>query len=211
MTILTSTTATLPFTPSWLEGQPGAPVFHLRAGSTIERGQMNALLDGKLRAARVFDFHLRQVKLDGIRTLFDGDPDFDRLIEIFSADAEEAQKRSKEDAALAEQVEALLTQHWPVYADLVDQAQRRGELAPIVALQRFCTGWENVVDNQDKPVPFALGKDGLVADEALSRIPEFQMKAAGNRAFNLQFGWGEEKNFERPSSSDDGQKTSPEA
>ncbi len=207
MTITTSIT-TVPFTPPWLEGTPDAPVFHLRAGSTIERGQMLAQLDGPLQAAKVWSHELREAQLKGIDALFAEDPDYDRIVAIFSAEGEEADALSAEDKELGKGIDALLVAHWPAYADLVAQMQRRRTLVPIVALTRYCTGWENVRDDKGEPIPFEADKNGHVADRALRRLQELDLQLAGSRAFNLQFGGGEEKNSERPSSSEGGQKTS---
>lgn len=206
--ILTSTTETVPFTPPWLEGAADAPVFHLRAGSTIERGQMCAQLDGPLQAAKVWSHQLQDAQLKGIDALFADDPEYDRLVALFSAEAEEAAAFSDDDKQLIEQVTKLLVAHWPDFADLVAQMQRRRELVPIVALTRFCVGWDNVRDVDGELVPFEADRNGHVTDRALRRVQELNLLAAGNRAFNLQFGGGEEKNSERPSASEDGPKTS---
>ena len=209
--ILTSTTETVPFTPPWLEGAADAPVFHLRAGSTIERGQMCAQLDGPLQAAKVWSHQLQDAQLKGIDKLFADDPDYDRLVAIFSAEGDEAEALTDDDRKLIEQVTKLLVQHWPDFADLVAQMQRRRELVPIVALTRFCAGWDNVRDVAGELVPFETDRNGHVADRALRRVQELDLLAAGNRAYAMQFGGGEEKNSERPSSSDAGPTTSEEA
>lgn len=206
--IVTTTTETVPYTHPWVQGTPGAPVFHLRAGSTIERGQMTALLDGPLQAAKVWSHQLREAQLKGIDALFAEDPDYDRLVAIFSAEGEEAEQLSDDDKKLAEAVDPLLVKHWPAYADLVAQMERRRTLVPIVALTRYCAGWENVRDDKGEVIPFEADKNGHVADRALRRLQELDLQLAGSRAFNMQFGGGEEKNFERPSSSEGGQKTS---
>lgn len=204
--MILTTTGTVPFTPPWLEGAPNAPKFHLRAGSTIERGQMTAELDGPLRAAKVWSHQLQEAQLQGIEKLYADDPEYDRLVAIFSAEAGDT--LSEEDTALAEAVGALLVQHWPPYADLVAQMQRRRTLVPIVALTRYCTGWENVRDDKGELIPFEADRNGMVADRALRRLQDLDLQLAGTRAFTMQFGGGEEKNSERPSSSEGGRKTS---
>lgn len=209
--ILTSTTETVPYTPEWLQGAKDAPVFHLRAGSTIERGQMCAQLDGPLQAAKVWSHQLREAQMQGIDKLFADDPEYDRLVAIFGAEGDEAEALTDDDRKLIEQVTKLLVTHWPDFADLVAQMQRRRELVPIVALTRFCASWDNVRDVDGELVPFEADRNGHVADRALRRVQELDLLAAGNRAYAMQFGGGEEKNFERPSSSDAGQTTSQEA
>ncbi|GAA0745180.1 hypothetical protein CA233_19175 [Sphingomonas sp. ABOLD] len=209
--IVTTTTETVPYTHPWVQKVDGAPVFHLRAGSTIERGQMTALLDGPLQAAKVWSHQLREAQLKGIDALFAEEPEYDRLVAIFSAEGEEAEQLSDDDKKLAKAVDPLLVKHWPAYADLVAQMERRRTLVPIVALTRYCTGWENVRDENGAVIPFEADKNGHVADRALRRLQEVDLLFAGSRAFSLQFGGGEEKNFERPSSSEDGPKTSKSA
>ena len=97
--IVTSTTEIVPFVPSWREGEPNPPTFSLRAGSVIERGQMEAELSGQYRAGRVFGFELRAAILSGIGALLADDPDQDALIGLLSAEGE-GEPLSDSDARL---------------------------------------------------------------------------------------------------------------
>lgn len=206
--ILTSTVETTPFTPPWLcnkDGTPqgGAPVYHLRAAGVIERGQMEAELAGPYRAGRVLGFELRQQMQAGVQVLLADDPDLDRVLATV-AEAGEAELEGRqlggEDTQLLKDVAAVLTEHWPEYRDLVARAERRREIAPIVALRRFCVRWENVTDDAGEPVEFAKGPDGFVAEKALGRLSQFEMLIAGNRAYSLQYAGTEAKNLPRPGS-----------
>lgn len=217
--ILTSTTETVPFTPPWLckeDGTPqdGAPVFHLRAAGVIERGQMEAEISGPHRAGRVLGFELRQAMQAGVQVLLADDPDLDRVV-MTIAEAGEAEldgrKLSEEDAQLLKDVAAVLVDHYPEYRDLVARAERRREIAPIVALRRFCTGWENVTDDQGRPVEYVRGTDGQVAELALGRLSQFEMMMAGNRAYSLAYAGAESGNLPRPGSSAKDPQTSPSA
>ncbi len=211
--ILTSTTETVPFTPAWRKAEASPPVFHLRAGSVIERAQMEAELSGEHGAARVLSFELHEAALAGVQNLLADDPGLGRVTELLAREAVAgepgAEPISGDDARLLVEVRKVLSEHWPDYRDLLAQANRRREIGPIVALRRFCVGWENCRDIDGGEAKFARGLDGRVTEAALAALPPIDMTAAGNRAYLLQYGAnGEEKNSARPSSSDDGRKTS---
>jgi hypothetical protein len=216
--ITTDAKTRVPFTPDWHrdkagELKEGAPVFHLRQGSVIERGQLQAVLSGPYRAGQIFGFELREAIRTGVVVLLEGDPDLDHVLELLEAEAEAEgviDQLSAEDKRLLIDTKHVLSEHWPAYRDLLAQMERRKEIAPIVALQRFCTGWENVVDDNGKPIPFARGRDG-VADAALGRLQQLELLVAGNRAYQLQFGNDGETagNSERPGSSAQDPTTSP--
>jgi hypothetical protein len=199
----TSTTAADRYTPPHLEGKPGAPVFLLRSGSIIERGQMEAELSGQHQAGRVFGYELRDAVREGVMALLVGDPALDELLGFIDAEAEGNADALADDAkrALVE-VRQILAEHWAPYRDLVTQLERRREIAPIVALRRFCVGWENV------DATFSRGRDGMVEEACLRGIDLFMIRFAGNRAYALQYAEGQEGNSPRPSQSDAGQRTS---
>jgi hypothetical protein len=75
-------------------------------------------------------------------------------------------------------------------------------MTPLVALRRFCVGWENV------GVDFAVGPDKLVTLEAITAIDPTAMRIAGVAAWGLQFAAGHAKNSAAPSSSDAAPETS---
>ena len=209
--ISTSTTARVPFTPSWLEGLPEAPVFQLRAGSVVERGLMEAELAGEHRAGKVYDFELRREMRAGVAALLADDPELDTVLGAIEAEGElvgEAKLPDDQERLLRE-VRDVLRQHWPDYRDLVAQLERRRQIAPIVALKRFCMGWERAIGDKGEPAPFARGRDGLVTDAALAGLSGLELLAAGNRAYLLQFGTGQAGNSPRPGSSAKDPTTSP--
>lgn len=207
--ILSSTTATTPYTPPWRAGQPNAPVFHLRAGSVIERGLMEAELSGPHRAAKVWNFELRAAVESGVRTLLAGDRELDHLLSVVAIEAEEPEQLEAADKRLLGEMKKLLAEHWPEYRDLRAQMERRQQIAPIVALQRFCTGWDNCLgEDGETPAIFGTTREGLVTDDALRGLSPLDLVAAGSRAFKLQFGGGEEKNSPPPPVSAGGLTTS---
>lgn len=221
--IITSTDETIPFTPQWLEGKKNAPVFHLRAGSVIERGQMEAELAGKHRAAKVWGYELRQAVNEGVAELLKGDPQLDEILALLGAEleydvakatAETKNEQVPEDPLSAadhrklDGIRKVLAEHWPSYQDLLGQIERRRELAPIVALQRFCTGFENCVGDNGAPSVFATDRQGFMTDASLRSLTSLELLAAGNRAFALQYGHGEEKNSSLPPASDEGRQIS---
>lgn len=205
--IVTSITAPVPFVPSWREGDANPPTFLLRAGSVIERGQMEAELSGQYRAGRVFGFELRAAILGGINALLADDPDQDALIALVSAEGE-GEALAESDVRLLADARGVLAEHWPDYRDLLSQMERRREIAPIVALRRFCTGWENCTNDAGAPAVFSRGRDGLISDAALGGLSALELMSAGNRAYGLQYASGEEGNSPRPPVSGDGPRTS---
>ncbi|MEE2915931.1 MAG: hypothetical protein VYB32_02550, partial [Pseudomonadota bacterium] len=82
------TEAVTPFTPEWLKGQKGAPVFYLRTPGVIARAQMEAELAGEYQAGRVYSFELLAAVRDGILTLLDGDEELGRLLDLIDTEAE---------------------------------------------------------------------------------------------------------------------------
>lgn len=217
--ISTSTTATVPFSPIWhcdesREPKPGAPVFHLRAGGVIERGQLEAELSGRYRAGRVYDFELRNAVREGVVALLADDPELDRVLGLIEAEAEAEREAvetgakpaglDKEDAQLFAQIRAILAEAWPPYADLVAQRERRNELAPLLAFRRFCTGWDNIKADCTR------GRDGLLTEAALRGPDPLDLVAAGNRAYALLYVDAETAgNSARPGSSAKDPTTSP--
>jgi hypothetical protein len=206
--ILISTKESTPFTPPWeLNGdgspKPGASVFYLRAGSMIERGQMEAELSGIHRAGIVYGFETLAAIRSGLLTLLEGDPQLDRALGLVDAEAQgEVAGLSDDDTQMLVELRKILAEHWPDYRDLLAQSERRRQIAPLVALRRFCTG----IEADD--VTFALGRDGQVSDATLAPIDPMVLAVAGARAFNLQYPSSAEGNSQRPSKSDEGQQTS---
>lgn len=226
--ITTSTAETVDYTPPWFD-TPGnsdksPPKFFLRAGSVIERGQMEAELAGKYQSGQVYGYELRAAILGGVQKLLAEDPELDRVLALLEVEAEEiasagsddtvepgdtdgategtpdkkpgegpTSKLSDEERQLLDEVRKVLAEHWPPYRELVEQLERRREIAPIVALRRFCTGWENVTNDKNKAVPFTRNRDG-VTDAALGQIKRLELMVAGNRAYALQYAAGQEGN-----------------
>lgn len=215
--ILTSTSETVRFTPASRAGEPTPPVYLLRAGSVIERGQLEAELAGPYRAGRVYGFELREAIQSGVATLLAGDAEQDRLFALVAQEEEEmtaameaaaqgrdvpASSLSADDQRALADLRRILAEHWPDYRELVAQLERRRELAPVLAFRRFCTGWENV------KAPFALGPDRQVSDAALRGVAELDILSAGNHAYSLLYAGGQEGNSAPPDASASGPATS---
>lgn len=202
--ILTSTTATVPFKAPWREDDPEAPVFTLRAGSVLERAQMEAEIAGPHRAGLVYGYEVLAVARRGVAALLADDPEhLEKVQSLLDAEAEGgADALPDEDKQIMREVRKILSEHWPEYRDLDAQIERRRNIAPIIALKRFCTNIEG------PGITFASGRDG-VADATLAALNPMEMMIAGNRAFALQYPSADaEKNSEPGSSSDDAPKSS---
>ena len=190
--ILTSTTEAARYTPPPLQAEPDAPVVLLRAGSIIERGQMEAELAGQYQAGRVLGYELRIAIREGVIALLGDDPELDHLLGLIDVEAEgNADTLADADKRLLAEVRKTLAEHWPDYRDLVAQLERRREIAPIVAFRRFCTGWENV------DAEFKRGRDGLVEEGCLRGLDVFTLRFTGNQAYALQYAADQEGNSSR--------------
>jgi hypothetical protein len=201
-------TAPIRFIPPWYEAEdPQAPVFHIRAGSVTERALLEAELSGEYRAAMVYDFQLASAFAEGISALLADDPGRDELIAL-SISAAAGDDLAPIEALRVAQARAILADHWPAYRSLLAQLARRSQLLPLIALRRFCTGWENVT-NDDHPVPFMRGADGLVTSDAAGALPHLVLKVAGHRAYELLYAGAQSKNSDAPSKSGDAAPTSP--
>lgn len=194
--ILTSTKAQVAdrYTPPWHRNEEKAPVYLLRAGTVIEREQLEAELAGALLAGPVWPWELQEAVLAGFREL--GGEDAEALIALAEADQAGALESDAEKRQLAEALE-ILAQYWPPYRRLREQQARRNALIPAIAFRHFCVGWENI------DPPFKRGFDQKLTAEAMGLVDPLDLRAAGMRAYNLQYGGGEEKNSDAPSKSGD--------
>lgn len=197
-----------PFIPHWLREDATPPGFYLRAGSTIERELLEAELAGEYRAGRVWPFELAQVLSDAFRAI--GGEDVAELLDLVQRElaftTRVGEKLTDAEQATLDGARQVAIEHWPDYAGLVAQMQRREQLLPILAFRRFCTGWENVVTGKEgkTPVAFERGMGGFVADTAMRRVKPLFIRAAGIEAYNLQYLDEEaEKNSEAPLQSSD--------
>lgn len=199
-----TSTSAVAFTPAWREGSDDAPVFYLVPAGVIERSLMEAELSGRFAAGRVYGFELLAAVRSGVETLLAGDADQGRLLELIDLEASGEQvDLTDDDRRELADVKRVLATGWPEYQMLLEQVERRRELAPLIAFRRFCTGIEA------KGVTFAKGRDGLVSEATLREIDPLELRAAGNRAFSMAYVTEEDAgNSARPSSSVDGQATS---
>lgn len=198
--IRANTTEPGPFTPPWLADDPAAPAFRLRAGSVIEREMLEAELAGEYRAGRVWPYELAQVLADAFRAI--GGEDASMLIDLVQRELAhtvgDGEPLGDTERATLDGARQVAVEHWPDYAALVGQMQRREALLPVLAFRRFCTGWDNL------PVTFARGLGGMIADAALKGVKPLYIRAAGIAAYNLLYlDESAEKNSAPPSSSND--------
>ncbi len=202
--MVATSTKPIAFTPAWREQDADAPVFMISPAGVVPRAQMEAELSGRYNAGRVYSFELLAAVRSGVVALLAGDDDQGRILELIDIEQESGEAELEPaDLVLLAELKKVLAASWPEYRDLCEQMARRRELAPIIALRRFCVGIEA------KGVTFRRGIDGLVSDATLSQLDQLEMTAAGNRAFQLAYLTEEDRgNSVRPSSSADGPQTS---
>lgn len=185
------------------------PVFKLRAAGVIERGMMEAELSGYYRAHTVQGFELKQAMREGVQALIPGDPELDGLLALIESQGDEDVEFDEAETKQLLGVQSALAEHWPPFRELIAQMERRRQMVPIVALRRYCVGWENCRNNEGQVAVFARGHDGLVTEAALAGLAPLDMSAAGNEAYSLQYVTERtEGNLPQPSQSDDGRATS---
>lgn len=219
--IATSTTQTIPFTPPWLCREddrtaplPGSPVFHLRAAGVMERSAFEAELSGwPHNAGRVTDMDLRRALREGVERIFAGDPECDRIIEAINAEedaikdaieagADVATPLPDEQANLLVEVRKVMATVPGDYAELSARLIRRNQILPVLSVHRFCVAWDGY------PKPLTRNRIGLIDDAALREIGEYDLMAAGLRAYALQWVGDQAGNSSQASTSDDGLTTS---
>lgn len=198
-----STKEPVRWTPPWREGDATAPVYRLRAGSVIERSQLEAELAGEYRAGRTQEFEWLAAFEEGVNALLAGDPDgAARLVELARADGTDDLTDPVEKGLLAEARETL-AENWPAYRALVAREQRRQEMAPLVAFRRFCVGW----DGEDMPA-FVKSPDHQVSLDVMAKLSPLDIKVAGITVYGMLYGGTESPNSEAPSPSDEGPQSS---
>lgn len=205
--ILATTSTPVAFTPAWQVDLSPRPVYWLRAGSVVERATFEADLAGDPhRCGQVWPHELRSALIEALTAL--GGEDRAALVELVdreqaAAMGDAASALTGEEQALLDAVRGEIERHWPEYAALRGQMQRRDQLLPVLAFQRFCTGWDNV------GAEFALDR-GRVADAAMSAVPPFALRAAGIFAYSLLYaGPSAEKNLSPPSALNGSRPNSP--
>lgn len=196
----TSAQAADRYTPSWIEPGPSAPVYLLRAGNPIERELLEAELAGRYGAATVWPWDIQAALIAGIRQLAQAD-DQAELIALVQADFAGSVEGDEDRRKLTE-LKSVMRDHWPDYTNLCIAMETRNAIVAPLAFSRFCVGWENV------KATFAKGIDGRVTMEAMAGIDPLHLRAAGLRAYDLQYAASAEKNSDALLKSGDAPRTS---
>lgn len=157
--------------------------FMIRAGDVIERGEFEAELAAN-GAPRVYDFQLREVFVGGVKALLGDSPeDAARIEEIADADAalENDDKIDPADEALLTSAREQVQAHWPPYRAMIAAAARRQELIPVLAFQRFCTGWTG----DDELPAYRKAADGALSLEVVGEMPALVLRVIGMKAYQM--------------------------
>lgn len=190
----------------WAEG-PADPVYYFKPATVEERELFESEASG-FRAGRVFPWDLQNAFFGGLKALLPDDPEnIDRLTEINQRAAAGEEISPAEMAELQEVTDAL-TQYWPAYRSLVEQAARREAIMPVLAVRRFMQGWERVTDADGQPVVLKRGIDGRVSDDCMKVMDAITIRTLGLTIYNHLYAVGAEKNSAPPSKSGSDRKTS---
>jgi hypothetical protein len=180
------------FTPAWLAERDPAPVFFLRAASILDRDAFEAELEGRYRAGMVPGFLMLDAAIAGVRALVDGD-DAEALIELIRAEYG-GEKLPPEEQVKVKAATEILAAYWPDYAAGVEQEARRNAVLPTLAFLRWVDGWENLTGKDGEEIDYARSPRDGIADDLLRRIDPSTLRAAGLRAYAVQYGRTEAKN-----------------
>ena len=100
---------------------------------------------------------------------------------------------SPELIAQTDELEQIITRHYPAYSERLADNQLYLEMQELEAFRFFCTGWENA------GIDYVRGKDGI-AERLVEQLPEDHVRTAGRHALLLMIpSEGEAKNFDSPS------------
>lgn len=186
------------YTPTWLcdeNGAPreGAPVYHVKAGSVIERAQFEGLLAAPPYLAReVYGFELAAAAAAGVEALAPAG-DRGRIAQILGLKQAGTLDNDPADRALWDALEPVLIEGWPAYAALKAFDARREQVLPVLAAKWFL----RMVNGE----PVAIGADGMVADADLAAVPALELRMAGLHAYSLLYAAAHAKKSEpRPKS-----------
>lgn len=189
-----------PFTPRWLQPREGdklpkgkkPPVFHLVAGSILERDQFEAEMEGRHHAGMVLSYQLLQAAEEGLAALL-GERSAE-LTDLLRADFSGGDSLPVLEQAKIKEATEILARHWPDYGALVQRESRRSQILPTLAFAQWCRGWDHVQDDSGKAVDYARTSLDEIDDALLRRVPFTMIRAAGMTAYALQYGRAQEKN-----------------
>ncbi len=201
------TRKTVRFTPPELEGREGAPVYILKVPTKRDQIEFKSAIAGSglrypsneelyecmrddLRAnVQAFDPLIEAI--DAYEEQVTALDEFtagavDQLSEITDDERDAASEKlakdaPKVDAALVDQVNRIekdMRAHCPAYNDLLRQRTRFNELYPLMVVEQFLVGWENIGAEFSR-------MNELVDDESLSAIPDDHIRAIFRRMMEL--------------------------
>jgi hypothetical protein len=205
--IALSTSKPVRFTPSWLDGQDGAPVFLIRPGSVIERGELESdLASHPFNAGKVYPWDMANVAGDAARALLSGE-DLATVLEALGhlRGGQEMAALDADTRQLLIGIDGALMDAWPEYAALRKREARRTEFLPLLAAKRFLVGWEGL------EAEFSADKDGKASDAALRALGPVFLPAVGMEAYRLLYAEDQRPLSAPPSKSGPGPETSPAA
>jgi len=205
--ILLSKAQSVPWTPEWRKTEPSPPRYMLRPGDLMERQALEAELAGEYRAGVVYPFERLTALRDGVMALSQDAVARDHVVSLIDAQMS-GQAIDGAEAALIEAAHDAMMEHWKPYRSLIAQSNRRNQFLPVLAFQRFCTGWEGATDRDGAEVPYSRDMMGMVTEDAAARLPGVEMQQAGHVAYRMLYARGQEKNSPPPSPSGDERKIS---
>ena len=205
--IALSTTQPIRWQAEWDAKSEGGAVFYYRAATVTERELFEAEAAG-YRAGRVFPWDMTNQFFAGLQAFLPEDPEaVDRVADAHRRSVYGEELTPAEQAEL-DQVADALVQHWPGYRLLIEQAARRDAIMPVLAVRRFVTGWDNVLDGAGNTVACTRGMDGMVTEGSLSAVSPITLKRLGMEIYGNLYATGEAKNSVPPSKSGGVQRTS---
>ncbi len=201
------TRKTVRFTPPELDGRDGAPVYILKVPTKRDQIEFKSAIAGsglryptneELYDCMRDDLRANVQAFEPLIAAIDAYEEQVSALDEFTAGAVEqlaqvadterdvasetlAKDSPKVDPALIDQVNKIekdMRAHCPAYNDLLRQRTRFNELYPLMVVEQFLVGWENVDAEFQRA-------NGLVDDESLSAIPDDRIRAIFRRMMSL--------------------------
>jgi len=167
----------VPVIPPDCEGQDDPPTYYVKPASVFERAAFNremtlrgAAYPSDAQAYAVMRAVIRESAPANAEALLEA-------VDAVEADRREGREPDPEHAALLAGIEPVLAEV-PEFLAVAAKRAHYLEVAPLVAMQMFCVGWENVGARFRR-----VG--GRLPEELLAEVPQLHALAVGSKALEL--------------------------
>lgn len=183
MSLPISPRVTVPYTPPGYEESENPPIYKLRPTTLMERFQFRARLTAAGIAVVTRDALFAAIR-KAIVMIEDGAVLFGDLVDAVELAQDNGPKLSAEDVDLFGELMTTLRATSPSLRQTEANHQFYFDAAPIVAVQMFLDGWENLADAEGQPLPFRRDANGVV-EPVMASMPGLDLKLVGYEIMRL--------------------------